>query len=142
MKINADKILTLHSFRHYPSLADFDDAFKGTVCKISYKDGNTPFTYTGTIEKSSLKSGKLLCFSHSKVEKCFFLNNFSNQNNFENTTMSFNAFLIIKAFLDTVVNRALPYLHGGSLKITRTVPLIDLNDTFNSFSFRALACLG
>jgi len=36
----------------------------------------------------------------------------------------------------------LPYLHGGSLKITRTVPLIDLNDTFNSFSFRALACLG
>ena len=28
-----------------------------------------------------------------------------------------------KAFKGTVVNRALPSLHGGSLKITLTVPL-------------------
>ena len=32
-----------------------------------------------------------------------------------------------KVFKGTVVNRALPSLHGGSLKIIITVPLIDLH---------------
>ena len=32
-----------------------------------------------------------------------------------------------KAFKGTVVNRALPFLHGGSLLITRTIPLSALN---------------
>ena len=35
-----------------------------------------------------------------------------------------NSYLIRKAFKGTVVNRALPSLHEGSLEITRTVPLI------------------
>ena len=38
-----------------------------------------------------------------------------------------NAFHIVdqsKVFKGTVVNRALPFLHGGSLEITLTVPLM------------------
>ena len=31
-----------------------------------------------------------------------------------------------KAFKGTVVNRALPSLHGGSLEITLTVPFMDI----------------
>ena len=37
-----------------------------------------------------------------------------------------------KAFKSTIVNRALPFLHGGSLKITLTVPLIPFGQSENS----------
>ena len=39
-------------------------------------------------------------------------------------TMISSTFLIRLGFKGTVVNRALPFLHGRSLKITLTVPLI------------------
>ena len=45
--------------------------------------------------------------------------------NTRKTTIS-STYLIRQRFKDTVVNRTLPPLHGGSLEITRTVSLIKL----------------
>ena len=48
-------------------------------------------------------------------------------NNFRKTTISSTSF-IDKVFKCNIVNRKLAYLHGGSLKFTLTVPLMQSFD--------------
>ena len=61
------------------------------------------------------------------ITKCesHFHREIANKNNqFKETkTLISNLYLIRQSFKGTVVNRASPFLHGGSLEITITVPL-------------------
>ena len=59
------------------------------------------------------------------LEKCWFLWVSPSYliNNWKALSQKSNSYLIKKAFKDTIVNRALPFFHGGSYKITLTVLL-------------------